>query len=113
MTAEEFEALWIESGKRQRELMAMATLDPDRDDSVLESPMFQRWQDGSDIVDRDDDADSEETIPDDMPLEEVKILAVCGSMRHGLTKSEALAKYGLSESYFDENVERVSNTGIS
>ena len=36
MTAEEKEALWIESGKRPRELMAMARLDPDRDDSVLD-----------------------------------------------------------------------------
>ena len=113
MTAEEFEALWIESGKRQRELMAMARLAPDRDDSILESPMLQRWQDGSDILDRDDEDDSEETIPADMPLDDVKVLAVCGSMRHGLTKAEALVKYGLSESYFDENVERVSNTGIS
>gem|GEM_PF-5895483 len=91
-------------------MMAMARLEPNRDDSLPDSPMFKRWVDGSDIIDNAEDEAAEETIPDDMPLSDLKVLAVCGAIRKGLSKTEALVKYKLEESYFDENVERVSNS---
>lgn len=111
MTDEEFDKLWEESGKRQRELEAMWKLERSQEDSAEESPMLRRWRDGSDIVDNDDEEDdSPLMIPDDMPLDDIKVLAVNAVMRRGLTKAEALAKYQLSESYYDENEERVSNS---
>lgn len=51
MTPEEFDIMWEESGKKQEKMMqrvqAAGGCDP------ADSPMIQRWLDGSDIVDND------------------------------------------------------------
>lgn len=48
-----------------------------------------------------------EFMEDEMTREEFLVMAVCGAMNRGLTKAEALKKYGISEEFFDANVERV------
>ncbi len=48
-----------------------------------------------------------EMMHDDMTREDFLVMAVRGAMNRGVTKAEALKKYGLSEEYFDANYERV------
>ena len=60
MVDEEFEKIWKETRQRQREHNAMLERDPSWNESFLESPMLQRWIDGSDIVDNVNDVDSDE-----------------------------------------------------
>ncbi len=60
MTDEEFERIWNETRRRQREHNAMLEQDPNWDKSIFDSPMLLRWIDGSDIVDKDYDVDSDE-----------------------------------------------------
>ena len=48
-----------------------------------------------------------EFMEDEMTREDFLVMAVCGAMNRGLTKAEALKKYGISEEFFDANVERV------
>lgn len=49
-------------------------------------------------------------LADEMPLNDVKVMGVRGAMKRGMTKEEALAKYQLSEEYYDANVERVMHS---
>lgn len=49
----------------------------------------------------------EDFIGGEIPHIDVQVMAVYGSMRKGLSKKEALAKYELSESDYDRNIERV------
>ena len=60
MEDEEFEKIWAETRQRQREHNAMLEQDPNWDKSIFDSPMLQRWLDGSDIVGNDNEVDSEE-----------------------------------------------------
>ena len=48
-----------------------------------------------------------EFMEDEMTREDFLVMAVRGAMNRGATKTEALNKYGLSEEFFDANVERV------
>ena len=48
-----------------------------------------------------------EFLEGEMTREEFLVMAVVGAMNGGTSKADALKKYGLSEEYFDENVERV------
>lgn len=110
MTDEEFISVWEESGRRQREYCAMLKLDPPKPTSDIDPAMLARWQDGSDIFDRDDDEEEYGgTIPDDMPLDDVKVYAVNWALRHGFSKTEALAKFDLDESYYDDNNDRLTS----
>lgn len=43
----------------------------------------------------------------EMSREDVMVMGVYGAMRRGYTKEEALAKYGLTEEFYDKNVRRV------
>lgn len=43
----------------------------------------------------------------EMTREDFLVMAVVGAMNRGATKAEALKKYGLSEEYFEANLERV------
>ena len=49
-------------------------------------------------------------LTDDFGKLEAKIMGVYGAMARGLSKAEALAKYGLSEREYDANVNRVKNS---
>ncbi|MBQ6178634.1 MAG: hypothetical protein IJK32_03850 [Bacteroidales bacterium] len=60
MEDEEFEKIWEETRQRQREHNAMLEQDPNWDKSIFDSPMLQRWIDGSDIVDNENEVDSDE-----------------------------------------------------
>ena len=44
---------------------------------------------------------------DEIPLEDLKVMGVYGAINRGATKADALAKYGLTEEYYDQNLERV------
>lgn len=46
----------------------------------------------------------------EMSVEDIKIYGVFGAMKGGLSKKEALNKYGISEQLYDENIERVLNS---
>ena len=48
-----------------------------------------------------------EFMEDEMTREDFLVMAVRGAMNRGATKTEALKKYGLTEEFFDANVERV------
>ena len=48
-----------------------------------------------------------EFMEGEMTREDFLVMAVVGAMNRGATKAQALKKYGLSEEYFDANVERV------
>lgn len=48
-----------------------------------------------------------EFIGDEIPLGDLKILGVYGAIRRGLTKTEALREYDISEKEYDQNIERV------
>ena len=48
-----------------------------------------------------------EFMEDEMTREDFLVMAVCGAMNRGSTKAEALKKYGISEEFFDANVDRV------
>jgi hypothetical protein len=47
---------------------------------------------------------------EEMLVEDIKIYGVFGAMKGGLSKKEALNKYGISEQLYDENIERVLNS---
>ena len=51
-----------------------------------------------------------EFLCEDMSIEDIKIYGVFGAMKGGLSKKEALNKYGISEQLYDENIERVLNS---
>lgn len=46
-------------------------------------------------------------IQDEIPLDDLKIMGVRGAIRKGMTKEEALEKYGLTADYYDQNYDRV------
>ena len=48
-----------------------------------------------------------EFMEDEMTREDFLVMAVCGAMNRGMTKADALKKYGISEEFFDANVDRV------
>ena len=65
---------------------------------VTERPIFgQNGQRGGNVVPK------ESIRGTDILL----VRSFVGAMNRGATKAEALKKYGLSEEYFDKNVERV------
>ena len=47
-----------------------------------------------------------EFLEGEMSWEDFLVMAVVGAMNKGASKADALKKYGLSEGFFDENVER-------
>ena len=47
---------------------------------------------------------------DEIPLGDLKIMGVYGAVKKGEAKADALARYGLSEEYYDLNLERVMKT---
>ena len=49
----------------------------------------------------------EEMLGKDMSHKDILILGVRGAIRRGVSKAEALAKYGISEEFYDANAERV------
>ena len=51
-----------------------------------------------------------EFMEGEMTREDFLVMATVGAMNRGATKAEALKKHGLSEEYFDANVERVMNS---
>lgn len=46
-------------------------------------------------------------IQDEIPLDDLKIMGVRGAIRKGMTKEEALEKYGLTADNYDQNYDRV------
>lgn len=51
-----------------------------------------------------------EFMQDEMTREDFLVMATVGAMNRGATKADALKMHGLSEEYFDANVERVMNS---
>lgn len=49
----------------------------------------------------------EEFIGDEIPHMDLMVMSVCGAIRRGVPKKEALAQHNMSEEYYDANVERV------
>lgn len=49
-------------------------------------------------------------VCDDYGALDARVMGVYGAMVRGLSKADALAKYGLSEEQYDANVERVLNS---
>ena len=39
--------------------------------------------------------------------EDLCVMGVCGAIRGGMTIDEALAKYDMTEKFYDENIDRV------
>lgn len=48
-----------------------------------------------------------ELIGKDIEAKDLAVMGVRGAINRGLTKAEALAKYHLSEKFYDDNIERV------
>lgn len=48
-------------------------------------------------------------VADDIGVADTKVMGVFGAIRRGVTKEEALKKYGLSEKEYDDNIDRVLN----
>lgn len=48
-------------------------------------------------------------MADEIGVDDTKIMGVYGAMGRGLSKEEALKKYGLTEKEYDDNVDRVLN----
>lgn len=48
-----------------------------------------------------------EFMADEMTREDFLVMAVVGAMNKSATKANALKKYGLTEEFFDSNLERV------
>ncbi len=51
--------------------------------------------------------EEEDLLQDHTPQNDVKVMGVFGAIKRGATKAEALAKYQLSEEYYDANLRRV------
>lgn len=49
----------------------------------------------------------EEFIGHEIPHFDLMVMGVYGAIGRGISKNEALKKYGLSEKEYDDNVERV------
>ena len=49
----------------------------------------------------------EEFIGHEISHEDFMVMAVYGAMKRGISKEQALAKYGITEEFYDENVDRV------
>lgn len=49
----------------------------------------------------------EELIGKEIPHSDLLIGSVYGAIKNGVKKSDALAKYGVSESEYDQNIQRV------
>lgn len=49
----------------------------------------------------------EEFIGHEIPHMDLMVMGVFGAMKRGISKKEALAKYKLSEDFYDENINRV------
>lgn len=47
---------------------------------------------------------------DEVGALDAKVMGVYGAMVRGISKGDALAKYGLTEEQYDANVERVLNS---
>lgn len=108
MTNEEFDILWEESGRRQEKMMQ--DVRSKGNDEVPDSPMFQRWQDGSDIVDNDEDEMTEEEFEkslEGLPEEDANILRVHRLLEYGWSRKDAWAKYGMTKEYYYANLRRV------
>lgn len=54
-------------------------------------------------------SDDFDLLCDEHPVDDVKVMCVFGAMKRGLSKADALAKYNMSEEYYDANIERVLN----
>ena len=52
-------------------------------------------------------SDDFDLLCDEHSVEDVKVMGVFGAVKRGLSKVDALAKYDLSEEYYDANIERV------
>lgn len=50
-----------------------------------------------------------EMMEDEIPYEDMMILGVLGAMNRGITKEEALRRYGITEEEYDNNIDRVLN----
>lgn len=48
-----------------------------------------------------------EFLGEEIPRLDLYIMGVYGAMQRGLSKKDALAKYGISENVYDTNVDRV------
>jgi len=48
-----------------------------------------------------------EFVSDEISHEDFKVFAVSGAIKRGLSKEEALARYKMTEEYYDANIERV------
>ena len=108
MTKEELDILWEVSGREQEKMMA--EVNPSGDDSIMDSPMFQRWLDGSDIVGNDDDdmpwEEFEKTL-EGLPEDDANVLRVHRCLELEWPRKEALAKYGVSNEYYKANIKRL------
>lgn len=49
----------------------------------------------------------EEFIGDEISHDDLRVMGVYGAMNRGFSKKDALARYNMSEEYYDANVERV------
>lgn len=49
----------------------------------------------------------EELLGDEIPHDDLMCMAVYGAMKRGVTKTDALKSYGISEEFYDANIERV------
>lgn len=108
LTDEEFEVMWEETRAIQRE-HNKEPLTPE-DIEFMNSPMFQRWQDGSDIGGNDDDdmpwEEFEKTL-EGLPEDDANVLRVHRCLELEWPRKEALAKYGVSNEYYKANIKRL------
>jgi hypothetical protein len=52
----------------------------------------------------------EELIGNEIPHNDLMVMAVFGAMRRGIPKQDALKKYGITEEFYDNNLKRVLST---
>lgn len=67
-------------------------------------------KDFNDVRSNGDEDAALDMMCDDFGALDAKVMGTYGAMNRGLSKVEALAKYGLPEQEYDANVDRVLNS---
>ena len=108
MTEEEFDRIWEETRIRQREHNKQPLTK--EDEEFMNSPMFLRWQDGSDIGGNDEDdmpqEEFEKTL-EGLSEDDANVLRVHRLLYLEWPRKEAFAKYSVSKEYYKENIKRL------
>lgn len=51
-----------------------------------------------------------ELLGDEIPHDELMAMAVCADVRRGIDKHVSLKKHGITEKYYDDNIDRILHT---